>query len=86
MEEYIYLETPLKLVTIFITLWLKTFDIYIYLWLIAALKLAYCLIFNKTNINLISKSFLHALFKMFNLFWFKLIHLTNIHKMNWNST
>jgi hypothetical protein len=60
------------------------FNIYIYLWLIAALKLTYCLIFNKIDIIVIfiTKSFILALFKMFNLFWFKLICLTNLHRMN----
>jgi hypothetical protein len=51
--------------------WLKTFNTYIYLWLITTLKLAYYLTFNKIGIITISitKNFLHALFKMFNLFW-----------------
>ncbi len=69
-----YFKTPLKLVTIFITLWSKTYNIYTYLWLIATLKLAYCLIFNKINIiaTFITKSFLFTLFKLFNLFCFQI--------------
>jgi hypothetical protein len=54
--------------------WSKAFNTYIYLWFIIALKLAYCLIFNKIDIIVISitKNFLPALFEMFNLFWFQI--------------
>lgn len=73
-EKMFYFRTPLKLVIVFVTLWLKMFNTYIYLWLIATLKLTQCLIFNKINIIVISitESFLLALSEVFNLFWFQI--------------
>jgi hypothetical protein len=64
-------KTPLKLVTIYVMLWLKTFNTYIYLWLVATLKVAYYSTFKRSDIITISitKNFLPTLFELFNLFW-----------------